>query len=49
MMDYIRVDIAKHIYEKLKEVASDITDTHNEHGIYNNFKKYQLVYLCLCK
>jgi len=27
----------------LKEIADEITDTHDEGGIYNSFKKYGLI------
>lgn len=29
--------------EALKEIAADITDSHDEGGIYNSFKKHGLI------
>jgi Cof subfamily protein (haloacid dehalogenase superfamily) len=44
MLEYVKYGIAMgNAKEALKEIASDITDTHDENGIYNSFKKYQII------
>lgn len=44
MLQYVEYGIAMgNAKEALKEIACDITDTHDNHGIYNSFKKYGLI------
>lgn len=44
MIEYVDYGIAMgNAKQKLKEAADDITDTHDEGGIYNSFKKYDLI------
>ncbi|MDL4840969.1 Cof-type HAD-IIB family hydrolase [Aquibacillus rhizosphaerae] len=44
MIEYVQHGIAMgNAKEAVKEVANDITDTHNEDGIYNSFRKYGLI------
>ncbi len=44
MLQYVQYGIAMgNAKETLKAAADDITDTHDEHGIYNSFKKYGLI------
>lgn len=44
MLQYVQHGIAMgNAKEELKEAADDITDTHDENGIYNSFKKYELI------
>ncbi len=44
MLQFVKFGIAMgNAKEALKEAADDITDTHDNDGIYNSFKKYQLI------
>lgn len=44
MIAFVKYGIAMgNAKETLKELAYDITDTHDEDGIYNSFKKYQII------
>jgi Cof subfamily protein (haloacid dehalogenase superfamily) len=44
MIQYVKYGIAMgNAAPKLKEAAFDITDTHDEGGIYNSFKKYNII------
>ena len=44
MLQYVNYGIAMgNANEALKEIACDITGTHDEDGIYNSFKKYRLI------
>lgn len=44
MLEFVKVGIAMgNAKEELKKIANDITDTHDEDGIYNSFKKYRLI------
>ncbi|MBT2758123.1 Cof-type HAD-IIB family hydrolase [Mesobacillus foraminis] len=44
MLQYVQYGIAiGNAKAALKAAADDITDTHDEHGIYNSFKKYGLI------
>lgn len=44
MLEFVKVGIAMgNAKEELKKIANDITDTHDEDGIYNSFKKYALI------
>lgn len=44
MIEYVEHGIAMgNANDALKEVADDVTDTHDENGIYNSFKKYGLI------
>ncbi|MCE4049108.1 MULTISPECIES: Cof-type HAD-IIB family hydrolase [Bacillaceae] len=44
MLEYVQYGIAMgNAKEPVKLAADDITDTHDEHGIYNSFKKYGLL------
>lgn len=44
MLQYVNYGIAMgNANEALKEIACDITATHDEDGIYNSFKKYRLI------
>lgn len=44
MLQYVNCGIAMgNAKEALKEIANDITETHDEDGIYNSFKKYGLI------
>lgn len=44
MIQYVNTGIAMgNAKEELKNVADDVTDTHDEDGIYNSFKKYKLI------
>ncbi|PJI07582.1 MULTISPECIES: Cof-type HAD-IIB family hydrolase [Clostridium] len=44
MIQYVNTGIAMgNAKEELKNVADDVTDTHDEGGIYNSFKKYKLI------
>lgn len=44
MLQYVNCGIAMgNAKEALKEIACDITGTHDEDGIYNSFKKYGLI------
>lgn len=44
MIEYVQHGIAMgNAKAAVKHAADDITDTHNEHGIYNSFKKYNLI------
>ncbi|MBM6860337.1 Cof-type HAD-IIB family hydrolase [Clostridium saudiense] len=44
MLQYVNCGIAMgNAKEALKEIACDITGTHDEDGIYNSFKKYRLI------
>lgn len=44
MLQYVNCGIAMgNAKEALKEIACDITGTHEEDGIYNSFKKYGLI------
>lgn len=44
MLEYVNTGIAMgNANDKLKAVADDITDSHDEDGIYNSFKKYDLI------
>ncbi|TRZ39976.1 Cof-type HAD-IIB family hydrolase [Niallia circulans] len=44
MLEFVQYGIAMgNAKEPVKLAADDITDTHDEHGIYNSFKKYGLL------
>lgn len=44
MLEYVNVGVAMGNDKKeLKEIADDITDSVDENGIYNSFKKYKLI------
>lgn len=44
MLEYVAVGVAMgNAKEALKQIANDITDTHDGDGIYNSFKKYGLL------
>ncbi|MBS3680739.1 Cof-type HAD-IIB family hydrolase [Ornithinibacillus massiliensis] len=44
MIEFVQHGIAVgNAKEALKQAADDITDTHDEHGIFNSFRKYGLI------
>jgi Cof subfamily protein (haloacid dehalogenase superfamily) len=44
MLEFVQHGIAMgNAKEAVKKVADDLTDTHDEDGIYNSFKKYRLI------
>jgi Cof subfamily protein (haloacid dehalogenase superfamily) len=44
MLEFVQYGIAMgNAQEAVKKVANDVTDTHDENGIYNSFKKYGLI------
>jgi len=44
MLEFVKVGVAMgNAKDELKIIANDITDTHDENGIYNSFKKYELI------
>jgi hydroxymethylpyrimidine pyrophosphatase-like HAD family hydrolase len=44
MIEFVKVGVAMgNAKEELKNIAGDVTDTHDENGIYNSFKKYKLI------
>lgn len=44
MIEFVKFGVAMgNAKDKLKELANDVTDTHDEDGIYNSFKKYQII------
>lgn len=44
MIEFVNVGIAMgNAKEELKNIADDVTDTHDEDGIYNSFKKYKFI------
>ena len=44
MLEFVNIGVAMgNAKEKLKFIADDITDTHDNNGIYNSFKKYALI------
>lgn len=44
MIEFVAHGIAMgNATESLKRIADDVTDTHNNNGIYNSFKKYHLI------
>lgn len=44
MLEYVQNGIAMgNANEAVKKIANDVTDTHDEDGIYNSFKKYGLI------
>lgn len=44
MIEFVKVGVAMgNAKEELKKIADDITNTHDEDGIYNSFKKYSLI------
>lgn len=44
MLQYVNTGIAMgNANDKLKAIADDVTDSHDENGIYNSFKKYDLI------
>jgi len=44
MLEFVQHGIAMgNAHEAVKKVADDITDTHDENGIYNSFKKYGFI------
>ncbi|WP_066051528.1 Cof-type HAD-IIB family hydrolase [Robertmurraya korlensis] len=44
MLQFVQYGVAMgNAKEALKEAADDITDTHDNDGIYNSFKKYKLI------
>lgn len=44
MLEYVQYGIAMgNAKEAVKKIADDITESHNDHGIYNSFKKYGLI------
>lgn len=44
MIEFVKVGVAMgNAKEELKKIADDVTNTHDEDGIYNSFKKYNLI------
>jgi len=44
MLEFVRVGVAMgNAKDELKRIADDVTDTHDENGIFNSFKKYGLI------
>lgn len=44
MLEFVKVGVAMgNAKEELKKISDDVTDTHDENGIYNSFKKYKLI------
>ena len=44
MIEFVKVGVAMgNAKEELKKIADDVTDSHDENGIYNSFKKYELI------
>lgn len=44
MIEYVNIGVAMgNAKEELKKVADDVTDAHDEDGIYNSFKKYKII------
>lgn len=44
MIEFVNIGVAMgNAKEELKNIADDVTDTHDENGIYNSFKKYKLI------
>lgn len=44
MLEFVKVGVAMgNAKDELKIIADDVTDTHDENGIYNSFKKYKLI------
>lgn len=44
MLEFVHYGIAMgNANEAVKKIANDVTDTHDEDGIYNSFKKYELI------
>lgn len=44
MLEYVNTGIAMgNANDKLKAIADDVTNSHDENGIYNSFKKYNLI------
>lgn len=44
MIQFVKYGIAMgNAKERLKEIACDVTSSHDEDGIYNSFKKYQII------
>ncbi|MGG7621494.1 Cof-type HAD-IIB family hydrolase [Bacillus coreaensis] len=44
MLEFVHYGIAMgNAHEAVKKIANDVTDTHDEDGIYNSFKKYGLI------
>jgi Cof subfamily protein (haloacid dehalogenase superfamily) len=44
MLQFVQYGIAMgNAHEAVKKVADDVTDSHDENGIYNSFKKYGLI------
>ncbi|HEX9025197.1 MAG TPA: HAD hydrolase family protein [Clostridium sp.] len=44
MLEFVKVGVAMgNAKDELKIIDNDITDTHDEDGIYNSFKKYELI------
>lgn len=44
MIEFVNIGVAMgNAKQGLKDIADDITDSHDEHGIYNSFKKYQII------
>ena len=44
MLEFVNVGVAMgNAKEELKAIADDITDIHDNDGIYNSFKKYELI------
>lgn len=44
MLEFVNIGVAMgNAKEALKSIADDITDTHDNNGIYNSFKKYGLI------
>ncbi|WP_160725608.1 HAD family hydrolase [Bacillus sp. USDA818B3_A] len=44
MLEYVQYGIAMgNAHEAVKKVADDVTESHDQNGIYNSFKKYGLI------
>lgn len=44
MLEYVQFGVAMgNAKDKVKQVADDVTDTHDNDGIYNSFRKYGLI------
>lgn len=44
MLEFVKIGVAMgNAKDELKKLANDITDTHDENGLYNSFKKYELI------
>lgn len=44
MIEFVNIGVAMgNAKEELKKIADDVTDAHDEDGIYNSFKKYKII------